>query len=86
MGSVTVVGYNSGGVIELIKDNEDGLLFNQGDYIDLSNKIKYLYENRNDIKRLGLNAYKDTKDYFLIDRCANEISNLYEKLIDNKEV
>ncbi len=81
MGQIPVVGSNSGGTKELINDNETGLLYEPGNYIDLKNKIKYLYENRKEIKRLGVNAYNYSKDYFLIDRCASDIYKLYREIL-----
>ena len=82
MGGIPVVGSNSGGTKELIKDNETGLLYEPGNYEDLKNKIKYLYENKKEIKRLGVNAYNYSKDYFLIDRCASEIYKLYKEILN----
>lgn len=84
MGQIPVVGSNTGGTKELIKDNETGLLYESGNYEDLKEKIKYLYENRKEIKRLGENAYNYSKEYFLIDRCAKEIFELYKKIIKNR--
>ena len=86
MSGLAVVGSNSGATKELIEDGKNGLLFNQGDFIDLSKKIEYLFNNRNEMKRLGLNAYNCSKDYFLIDRCANELYQLYNEIINSKEV
>ena len=80
MGGIVVVGSNSGGTKELIKNKETGLLFECGNYIDLSEKVKYLYNNRDELKRIGSNAFLSSKDYFLINRCANEIYNLYKKI------
>lgn len=82
MGAIPVIGSNSGGTKELIKDNETGLLYEPGNYKDLKEKIKYLYENRKEIKRLGVNAYNYSKDYFLIDRCASEIFKLYKNILN----
>lgn len=82
MGAIPVVGSNSGGTKELIKDNENGLLYEPGNYEDLKDKIKYLYDNRKEIKRLGVNAYNYSKDYFLIDRCASEIYKLYKEILN----
>lgn len=81
MGQIPVIGSDSGGTAELIKNNKNGLLYKTGDYIDLKEKIKYLYKNRKEIKRLGINAYNDSKDYYLIDRCAEEVYELYKKII-----
>lgn len=80
MGGIVVVGSNSGGTKELIKNKETGLLFECGNYIDLSEKVKYLYNNRDELKRIGSTAFLSSKDYFLINRCANEIYNLYKKI------
>lgn len=80
MGGIAVVGSNSGGTKELIKNKETGLLFECGNYIDLSEKVKYLCNNRDELKRIGSNAFLYSKDYFLIDRCANEIYDLYKKI------
>ena len=77
MGSLAVIGSNSGATKELIKDKENGLLFNQGDYIDLASKLKLLYNDRKLLEKIGKSAYDYSKDYFLIDRCANEIYELY---------
>ena len=57
MGGIVVVGSNSGGTKELIKNKETGLLFECGNYIDLSEKVKYLYNNRDELKRIGSNAF-----------------------------
>lgn len=81
MGQIPVVGSNSGGTKELIKDNENGLLYEPSNYKDLKEKIGYLYKNKKEIKRLGVNAYNYSKDYFLIDRCASEIYKLYRNIL-----
>lgn len=81
MGGLTVVGSNTGATKELIKDNKTGLLFESCDYISLYEKIKYLYNNRILIEKIGQSAYDYSKDYFLIDRCANEIYNFYLQIL-----
>lgn len=80
MGGLAVIGSNSGGTSELIDNNVNGILFNHNNYNDLYKKIKYLYNNRNEIKRIGQKAYSYSKDYFLIDRCSKEIYDLYKKI------
>lgn len=84
MGSIPVIGSNSGAIKELIDDNNNGLLFESGNYISLYKKIKYLYENRSEIKRIGSNAYNDSHDYYVIDRCANEIYDFYNNILKEK--
>lgn len=84
MGQIPVIGTNSGGTKELIKDNENGLLYTAEDYIELKEKIKYLCENRKEIERMGKNAYRYSKDYFKIERCAKEVFEVFEKVIKNR--
>ena len=81
MGQIPVIGSASGGTKELIQDNQNGLLFEPNNVEDLKEKIKYLADNRKEIKRLGENAYRKTKQYFLIERTAKEVYALYQELI-----
>lgn len=85
MSGLAVIGTNSGGTVELIDNNKNGLLFEQDNALDLADKIEYLYNNRNEIKRLGKKAYSYSKDKFLIDRCAKEIYSLYNKARKEKD-
>lgn len=81
MGQIPVIGSNSGGTKELIKNNENGLLFESGNINDLANKINYFYQNRKEVERMGKNAYMFSKDYFDIKRCAQDIYKLYNKIL-----
>lgn len=85
MSGLAVIGTNSGGTVELIDNNKNGLLFEQDNALDLADKIEYLYNNRSEIKRLGKNAYSSSKNKYLIDRCAKEIYNLYDKVRKENE-
>ncbi|WP_027643293.1 glycosyltransferase family 4 protein [Enterocloster clostridioformis] len=76
-----VIGSASGGTIELISDKENGLLFEPGNVYDLADKLQYLYEHQEEIGRMGRNAYRYSKDYFSIKRCAEDVYNLYSKIL-----
>ena len=80
MSGSAVIGSNSGCTKELISNNENGLLFKQGNYKDLANKIKYLYNNRKEIQRLGNNAYVYSEKNCLINLCAEKIYKLYTEI------
>lgn len=65
--------------------------FNNGPFVEEMKKNVEIYyapfywwvDFKNDeykIKRIGSNAFLYSKDYFLIDRCANEIYDLYKKI------
>lgn len=85
MSGIPVIGSKSGGTPELIENQKTGLLFSSGNALELANQIRYVYFNRNEIERMGKNAFQYAKDYFLIDRCAAEINKLYYEIVNNKE-
>lgn len=69
-----VLGANIGGIPELIEDHKTGLIFESGNETDISNKIKYFYENLNS-KDLGQYSIQVSKERF-------KSSNYYKKIID----
>lgn len=83
MSMIPVIGSNTGGTKELIKDGFNGFLYKQGDYKDLADKIKYLLENQNQIKKIGTNAYNFAKENFTSKKNANEIYKLYNEVLNN---
>lgn len=77
MGGLPVIGSNTGGTLELIRDGETGLLFRQGDYMELADKMEYLIRTPGEIMRMGLNAQKYASGHFSIERCAAEVEEVY---------
>lgn len=57
-----VIGSNIGGIPELIKNEETGLLFESGNQEDLYKKIIYLWNNKNIIQKFSLNCNKEEFD------------------------
>ncbi|MBC2581548.1 glycosyltransferase family 4 protein [Clostridium sp. DJ247] len=82
MSMIPVIGANTGGTTELIKDGYNGVLYKQGDYIDLANKIEKLINNKKLIKWMSINAYNFSK-VFTAEANANNIYNIYRKAIQN---
>ena len=57
-----VIGSNVDGIRELLSDGR-GLLFEKGDSEDLAHKIKYLFDNRTELRKIGkvgLNMWRST--------------------------
>ncbi len=52
---VPVIVSNIDGPAELIQDGENGLLFESENYVDLADKILYLYNNK---EKMGIMAKK----------------------------
>ncbi len=59
-----VIGTNSGGTPELIRDGFNGLLYEVGSYHQLADRIEYLIENRSKMKEFAENGYAFAKENF----------------------
>ncbi|MEF9427280.1 MAG: glycosyltransferase family 4 protein [Candidatus Mariimomonas ferrooxydans] len=76
-----VIGSNIGGIPELIKDNETGLIFEPGNLDDLSSKIKYLIDNPDKAAEMGKNANAFVKKEFNGDKHYQKLVKIYEQAI-----
>lgn len=81
MGGIPVIGSNTGGTPELIKDGVNGRLVEYGNVQELSMVIREFYENREEIAIMGKNAYQTAKRTFTISKCAKETEAFYDKII-----
>ena len=72
-----VIGANTGGTVELIKEGETGLLYQQGNADSLANQIEYAIKNSMDMKRIAKNSKEYAFSNFSIARVCDEILELY---------
>lgn len=84
MGAMPVIGADTGGTPELIKDGETGLLYRQGNTKALADKMEFFLNNPNAIETMGLAAQKYAVQEFSIKRCAVEVYEAYKTLAENK--
>ncbi|MCU9599709.1 glycosyltransferase family 4 protein [Pallidibacillus thermolactis] len=75
-----VIGANTGGTLEIIKDNENGLLYHEGDYLSLANKIKYAIENKNEMKSIIDRGYKSALENYSISKVVDQIIDIYDSI------
>jgi len=75
-----VIASNSGGVLEIIDDKENGLLFKNEDYKDLALKIESLYENNGLITELGIEGKRKADEYFDNVKQFEKLVRLFEIL------
>lgn len=61
--SVPVIGYKEGGTKELIKENFNGLFYENGQE-ELANRMIYFLENEEEIQRMGQNGRRDFEEKF----------------------
>lgn len=78
--NTAVIGANSGGVLEIIDDKQTGLLFNSGDFNDLSKKLEILY-NDNQLKEdLAKNGKEKADKKFDKIGHFNNLKNIFKQL------
>lgn len=82
MGGMPVIGSNTGGTTELIRDGETGFLFEQGNAYDLADKMAYYMEQPKRCRVMGEKARAYAMEHFTIERCVKEIVALYERCLD----
>ncbi len=72
-----LIGTQSTGMENVIKNNVTGLLFKKGSFIDLADKIELLIKNLPLQKKLGENAYNYVGTHFLPQISIKKIENFY---------
>lgn len=78
LSNIVVIGSNSGAIPELIKNKENGLIFEKNDVQDLVSKIKYCLKN--DLTEIRYKAFQFAKT-FTYDTTANSLSKIFEEEI-----
>ena len=74
-----------GSVPYLIKDGENGLVYNDRDWNDLYKKIKYLLDNQGKLKSLGKKAYETLTTTWNADVAADRLLTLIDCIKNVKD-
>lgn len=85
-GCAVVASHAIGSVPYLIEDGKNGLIYKNGDIDDLCNKVKFLLDNPERCKELGVNAYKTLTSTWNAELAAERFLNLATKLLNNEDV
>lgn len=80
-----VIGANLGSVPELVEDMVTGLLYEPRNETDLTEKIKYLYENPHAVDKMGQNAWCKVEGNYSIERYYPRLLKIYEGLIRRRK-
>lgn len=78
--SLPVVAYKSGGVIEVIDDSKNGFLVEPRNINELSERIRFLLENKEIAREMGNNGRKKAINCFDWDKIVGNIIEIYKKL------
>ncbi|MFS0645394.1 glycosyltransferase family 4 protein [Siminovitchia sp. 179-K 8D1 HS] len=78
------IGANTGGTAEIIDNNVNGLLYQEGDYLSLAKKIEYAIANKDEMNTLIDLGYKTVIERYSISRVVDQIINLYEEVMSGR--
>lgn len=85
MSSNPVIGADTGGTPELIRNGENGYLYHRGNIEDLAQKMQIFLDHPEQIRTLGDNGYTWSTKMFTQARNAEEIERIYVDLLTGKE-
>lgn len=75
---ICVIASNSGANVEIVDDGKTGFIYDEKDKEAITNKIIYVYQNRNLLQEIGENARKKVFENFITDINSE---NVFEKYI-----
>jgi len=78
-----VIGSRIGGIPEMIREGETGLLFTAGDSSDLAEKISYLHTNIKSRTAMGIQARKILAEDYSVKKHYHALIGLYERISTN---
>jgi len=79
---IPIVGSNLGGIPDIVKDGENGLLAKPGDVKSLADALLRLLRNEDMMKKMGDNGLKRVKDYSW-DKISKETEQLYRSILED---
>lgn len=80
-----VIGSNTGGTLEIINNNVNGVLYTQGDSVNLSSILEEVDLSREKYRRIGFEAYCFSKEYFTPEKNVQEIYGVLEEVLDERK-
>lgn len=81
MARLPVVASRTGGVPEIVKDKETGVLIESGDHRQLADSLTRLLENEQWRKNLGENGYRYAMDNFRAETSTAQLEKVYKEVL-----
>ncbi|GAH90213.1 unnamed protein product, partial [marine sediment metagenome] len=76
-----VLGSDVGGIIEVVTNNKNGIVFKKGDKDDLFKKISYIVENIGNMDGIRKQARRDVTEKYSWQKSREKLQNVYDKVI-----
>lgn len=80
-----LISSNVGGISDLVRDMETGLLFESENYSEFAKKVSYLLDNPDERTRLGQAIYERATTLFSSENLANEHVKIYNSVLRYKK-
>lgn len=80
-----VIGYDNGGTPEIVKEGYNGFLY-KGGYNELSEKMKNVIKNYNNLAGLSEHAVQTVRDNFTTESNAREVFGIYNNILGKASV
>jgi glycosyltransferase involved in cell wall biosynthesis len=81
-----VIGTNTGGTPEIIKDGRTGLLYRQGDPVHLADRIAELLANPTQAAEMGPSARQAAQSRFSVEQYVDGVEAIYRRILANETV
>ena len=78
---LVVIGSNTGGTVELIQDNVTGLLYQQGDPIDLADKIQEVYDSPSYAEKLAKSGYEYVQTHYTAQENVKRVYDVLKEVV-----
>ncbi len=85
MGAMPVIGSDGGGTPELIEEGGTGFLYPYGNAEALAEKMAFFIRHPEKIREMGKRAQAYAMEHFTIERCVDEIAEIYREAVKNSE-
>lgn len=79
-----IIGYRHGGIVEMVKENYNGLLVSPGKVKDLSVSIEHLIRNKKLRSEMGTNSFIRENKFFSMESYIKKFSDLYKTMLIKK--
>lgn len=80
---IPILASDLGGVSEIIRNRETGILFKAGDSDDLAEKIKLVIHSKNNLRKMRENVLKEYEEKYTPDGNHKVLMAVYDKAIKN---
>jgi glycosyltransferase involved in cell wall biosynthesis len=80
-----VIASNLGAMADIVKNGETGLLFKPKDADDLAEKVRWLWNNHEECRKMGLNARSEYEAKYTPERNYEMLMDIYEEVLKRRK-